>query len=60
MLALITVRSFRKSIAGLYKMVNNVTPTENTTITNMLVVRMLRTPTPQNELVINPFAEHPN
>ena len=42
------------------KMANNVTLDENTTITWIYGGQDSSIPTPQNELVINPFAEHPN
>lgn len=42
------------------KMANNVTLDKNTTITWTYGGQDSAIPTPQNELVINPFAEHPN
>ena len=42
------------------KMANNVTLDENTTITWTYGGQDSSLPTPQKELVINPFAEHPN
>ena len=42
------------------KMANNVTLDKNTTITWTYGGQNSSIPTPQNELVINPFAEHPN
>lgn len=42
------------------KMTNNVTLDENTTITWTYGGQDSSIPTPQKELVINPFAEHPN
>ena len=42
------------------KMANNVTLDENTTITWTYGGQDSSIPPPQNELVINPFAEHPN
>ena len=42
------------------KMANNVTLDKNTIITWIYGGQDSAIPTPQNELVINPFAEHPN